>query len=393
MTKLYLIRHAEAEGNLYRRIHGQYDSLLTENGYCQIEALRERFANVTIDAAYSSDLFRAKTTLDLAVCQPKGLPLHTRADLREISVGQWEDETWGEMDFLHHEDMMAFTQSSAQFRPQDGESFEEVRQRMRKALLEIAAAHPHETVAVCSHGTAMRNVLALFKGLSVEETRAMGHSDNTAVSLLEIEDGKVNIVFTDDNSHLPQEISTLARQGWWKKKEGTSPDENLWYTPLDISQPLHQGLYLAARHEAWTDLGRDPKLFNPQWYLNGAQACAQAGTQFMLCAQSKTTIVGLLQLDPEQNREEKAGYISFFYMLPEHRNRGLGIQMLGQAVSTYRPMGRDKIHLSCASDNPVADHFYRKHGFHKTESWDTPFGTDMHLMEKYIGYQWPGKSQ
>ena len=32
MTTLYLIRHAEAEGNLYRRIHGQYDSLITTMG-------------------------------------------------------------------------------------------------------------------------------------------------------------------------------------------------------------------------------------------------------------------------------------------------------------------------------------------------------------------------
>ena len=29
MTTIYLIRHAEAEGNLYRRIHGWYDSLIT----------------------------------------------------------------------------------------------------------------------------------------------------------------------------------------------------------------------------------------------------------------------------------------------------------------------------------------------------------------------------
>ena len=32
MTTVYLIRHAEAEGNLYRRVHGWYDSLITENG-------------------------------------------------------------------------------------------------------------------------------------------------------------------------------------------------------------------------------------------------------------------------------------------------------------------------------------------------------------------------
>ncbi|MEG1430263.1 MAG: histidine phosphatase family protein, partial [Oscillospiraceae bacterium] len=50
MTQIYLIRHAEAEGNLYRRIHGWYNSLITENGYKQLDALEDRFRNVNIDA-------------------------------------------------------------------------------------------------------------------------------------------------------------------------------------------------------------------------------------------------------------------------------------------------------------------------------------------------------
>ena len=40
MTTIYLVRHAEAEGNLYRRIHGRYNALITENGYLQIAALK-----------------------------------------------------------------------------------------------------------------------------------------------------------------------------------------------------------------------------------------------------------------------------------------------------------------------------------------------------------------
>ena len=32
MTTIYLIRHGEAEGNLYRRIHGQFDSNITPLG-------------------------------------------------------------------------------------------------------------------------------------------------------------------------------------------------------------------------------------------------------------------------------------------------------------------------------------------------------------------------
>ena len=44
MTKIYLIRHAEAEGNLYRIAHGWHNGLITNyRGYQQIDALRQRF--------------------------------------------------------------------------------------------------------------------------------------------------------------------------------------------------------------------------------------------------------------------------------------------------------------------------------------------------------------
>ena len=90
MTRIYLIRHAEAEGNLYRRVHGWYNSLITDNGYRQIAALKGRFDNIPIDAVYSSDLFRTMTTAK-AIYESHALELRTRSDLREIGVSVWED--------------------------------------------------------------------------------------------------------------------------------------------------------------------------------------------------------------------------------------------------------------------------------------------------------------
>ena len=95
MTTVYMVRHAEAEGNLYRRVHGWYNSLITDNGYRQIAALRGRFADIHIDAVYSSDLFRTMTTAK-AVYLSHGLELHTDPGLREISLGAWEDKPWGD---------------------------------------------------------------------------------------------------------------------------------------------------------------------------------------------------------------------------------------------------------------------------------------------------------
>ncbi len=384
MTKLYLIRHAEAEGNLYRRIHGQYNSLVTENGYRQIAALGNRFSNLPLDAVYSSDLFRTMTTAK-AISEPRGLPLLTRSALREIHMGDWEDKTWGEMDMKNHDAMKLFVSSSPQWRVNGGETFAQLRGRASAAILQIAKEHPDQTVAVVTHGTAIRYARAAFQGLPLEESRTLGHSDNTAVTLLEVRGDKVTDVFGDDNSHLSPEISTLAQQGWWKQATGTSPDENLWYEPLDLGKMPHRGLYYASRREAWVDLGRDMSWFERQHYMEKAEACSQQNPQYLLTVLRKNTIVGLIQLDPETGKEEGAGYISFFYMLPEFRGSGLGVQLLGQAISTFRPMGRTKLRLACGQDNPGALTFYERHGFQKIAERQEPFGT-LYILEKYIGY-------
>lgn len=65
-TKIFLVRHAEAEGNLFRVAHGQYDSVITPQGYRQLAYLRERFRNEHLDAVYGSDLTRTHTTASAA---------------------------------------------------------------------------------------------------------------------------------------------------------------------------------------------------------------------------------------------------------------------------------------------------------------------------------------
>ena len=93
---VYIIRHAEAEGNIYRRCHGIYDSLLTPRAYQQLPCLAKRFESVPLAAVYASPLFRARTTAK-AVAEPHGLSVELRNDLHEIDMGDWEDLPWAEL--------------------------------------------------------------------------------------------------------------------------------------------------------------------------------------------------------------------------------------------------------------------------------------------------------
>ena len=91
MTRIYLIRHCEAEGNLYRRAQGHWDGRATALGEIQIEALARRLGDVRIDAVWSSDLSRAMRTAEAAL-RGRELTLRVTPRLREICMGVWEGQ-------------------------------------------------------------------------------------------------------------------------------------------------------------------------------------------------------------------------------------------------------------------------------------------------------------
>lgn len=382
MTRIYLIRHAEAEGNLYRRIHGHYNSLITENGYRQIAALRGRFEKILFHAVYSSDLFRTMTTAK-AICEARNLPLVTSRNLREVNMGVWEDRPWGEVAWTDAEQLNYFNHTSPLWKVGGSETFAALRERISNEILRIAGQHPGQTVGIAGHGSAIRNALAVFKGMTVEESAALGHSDNTAVSLLEVDGGRVRILFENDNSHLPEEISTLGRQHWWRNREGSAPDVNLWFRPLDMPRDVEY--YYEARKEAWVDIHGSLLHFNGEAFVNDATANWNYDPRSVMFAMLRDRCAGILQMDLQRDAEQGIGYIPFYYMSPAYRKQGFGVQMLGQAVSTFRPLGRTRLQLRCAPENMVAQRFYKRYGFRKVrEAEGTKVPLD--IMQKYIGY-------
>ncbi len=385
MTRIYIVRHAEAEGNLYRRVHGWYDSLITENGYRQIAALAHRFSDIPVDAVYSSDLFRTRTTA-AAVYRPKGLELRTDSALREIHMGAWEDRSWGDVARADSAALLRFNDNDDAWKVPASETFPEVGERMRSAVLRLAAAHPGQTIALFSHGTAIRTLLCTLKGLDPASRHVQGHSDNTGVTCLEVEGDQVSVVFENDSSHLTPEISTLARQKWWRTGHSPLSDPNLWYRPLNMEREGR--LYRDARREAWLDIHGSLERYDDEGFFLDALEHWRQDRRSLTAAMLGDELAGILQLDLTRGAEEGAGYIPFFYMTPRWRRHGLGVQLLGQAVSVFRPMGRDKLRLCCVEDNRTAQRFYERWGFRRIGEVQGA-RAPLDLLEKYIGYDAP----
>ncbi len=315
MTTIYLIRHAEAEGNRYRLAHGQYNSNLTPRGYQQLCHLRRRFREIPIDAVYGSDLFRTYATAS-AIFRPKDLAFHPLPLLREVHMGVWEGLSWAEIERLDRQMLINFNQYPHQWRVEVAEYLGDVGERLEEGLRQIARECPNATVAATSHGAASRILLGRLQGLTLAESGKLPHGDNTSVTKLEVEDGAIRVIYHGDASHLPQELSTFRRQTWHKSGLATEP--GLWYQTLSDSG---EGRQLQAM------LGEEP--------------------------------AGRIAF----HREGERLVITDYQIIPSLRGQRFGAQPMGQAVQFARAAGCGEVTLACGGE--LAG-FFRQFGFTET---------------------------
>lgn len=358
MTHLYLVRHAEAEGNLYRIAQGQDNSNLTDRGWRQVWALERRFRDIHIDAVYSSDLYRTCATAS-AIYRPKGLPLHREKLLREIGVGVWERFTWGEIYRRWPEQMQYFTHDPAKWQIEGGEDPRIVLARGLQAVREIAARHDGQTVAVVAHGYIIRLLMAHLQGYPIERAGESPTGDNTAVSLLEAENGELRIVFRDDNSHL-KTPEFLAGEKVARRKTAMEP--GLWFRPLEL--PAQEELFCQLAKTAF-----------PAGTFDRRRLLADAAVRPTWVGYLREEPVGLLQLGPE------LGWISLLCIRPDQRKKGFGAQLIGQAVYRVRPEGVNHLRAVLPAQTE-GQSFCGDYGFHP--AGETADGRA--LVEKDIGF-------
>ena len=243
MTEIYLIRHGEAEGNVFRRLHGQYDALLTPRGHQQVPYVQKRFENIHIDGCFASDLTRASLT-SRSIYLAKDLTLHRDPRLREVYCGQWEDRTYGWLHRFESEQMHLFSHDPVKWRAPEAETFEDYVARMYEGVVSAAQQYDGGTVAIFAHGCVIRGLLMrLFFG---DDTSKLPFSDNTGVSRLFYDKGVLTYDFLNDGSHMPEHLSTYALQRWWRSTDNRR-EANCYIVPYTDKIALPAGLALPDR--------------------------------------------------------------------------------------------------------------------------------------------------
>lgn len=191
---LELVRHGVTIANLARRVQGQSDWGLHEEGRRQAEALGRWIGPV--DYLYTSPLPRARDTARIAFDR-EAQPLD---DLMEINMGEWEGEYWAELAAAGRLDGHRAGRDAP--RGGSGETWAELQRRAAKTINGLAAAHPRSRVAVTSHGGTIRAYVAGALGFGYGELGRLGALGNTSVSQITAVGDRVTLTSYNMTGHL-----------------------------------------------------------------------------------------------------------------------------------------------------------------------------------------------
>lgn len=191
-TTIVLVRHGETDWNRENRFQGRADTRLNDAGRAQARALARELEPESFAAIYSSPLFRAYETATI-LAERRTLPVERINALMEVDVGSWSGLTRVEVDARFPEGYSRWLDFGHGW--EDGETYEELGERVVSGLLQLAEAHPRGSVLAVTHGGPIRSALAAAEGVPFDEARRSIHVvGNCAVVRLAVRNGELERV-------------------------------------------------------------------------------------------------------------------------------------------------------------------------------------------------------
>lgn len=209
LLHLYIIRHAETDYNRLNIVQGSgVDTDLNEHGKWQAQRFYEAYKNISFEKIYCSALKRTYQTIESFI--KNGMACEQLAELNEMNWGIHEGER---ISVHHHTDYVrlvnVWKEGRLEEKIQNGESPMEVQVRIRKAVEKILDNHlprsfgrdESRNILICTHGRAIRILLATVFDFPLTEMDRFGHQ-NTSVNVVVYDGKKFEAEKLNDVAHL-----------------------------------------------------------------------------------------------------------------------------------------------------------------------------------------------
>ncbi|MCQ4924509.1 histidine phosphatase family protein [Tissierella carlieri] len=199
--KIYITRHGETKWNKEGRMQGWQNSDLIENGVKGAKKLGYRLRDIDFDCIYCSPLGRAVATAE-HIRQDKDTEIILVDSLREMGFGKWEGMGHDTIKELYPTEHFNFWNRPHLYSPIEGESFEELFERVKGVLNQIISNSSLENVLIVSHAVVIKAIYAIIRKYPLEELWTPPFLQGTSLTIVEVEENEINIILEADTSHL-----------------------------------------------------------------------------------------------------------------------------------------------------------------------------------------------
>ena len=202
--RVYLTRHGTTEWNMIKRLQGWKDSNLTEEGVSRAIKLGQKLNNVDFDVIYSSPLTRSIDTAKY-IRTNKSTIIIPHNGLKELSYGMWEGMLLDDIEKKYPNEYFIYRNDPMEYLPVEGETYEELFNRVRHFLDEIKNIQANN-ILVVSHGITIKVIIAIIKNLSMKEFSLLPVYTGTALNIIEVDKGKMKFTLENDTSHIEGQL-------------------------------------------------------------------------------------------------------------------------------------------------------------------------------------------
>lgn len=183
--RLLLIRHGQTPNNVVGALDTAFPGAgLTDLGRAQAAAVPAALADEDVSAVYASPLVRTQLT-GTPLAQERGIEVHVREGLEEIAAGEFEMRSDRAAVEAYLGALSSWLHGDLDHALPGGSTGHEFIGRYDAAVRDVAERHGRDdTVALFSHGAAIRAYATRAAGLAAEDVESMW-INNTGMILLE----------------------------------------------------------------------------------------------------------------------------------------------------------------------------------------------------------------
>lgn len=189
MLRFYFVRHGETMSNVWKCMQGHSDTPLTKKGIMQGKKVAKVLKDISFLALYTSTSERAYDTACL-INEYHDMPIQMHRGLKEMNFGSLETKP------EHIIGGPSSYRINYDWRPFGGDTIDDLSDRMKKTLHNIAELHKseHGNILCVSHSIAILAALRFIdQDLYDQRMNNDQYIDNCSITIIDWDQGRFKI--------------------------------------------------------------------------------------------------------------------------------------------------------------------------------------------------------